>query len=221
MNGASNKLGCATQPTTTAERRASMTSSGDTPEKSSSTNSLRRMSSADAGEKGDYRRIQNDMQIMTFKVRALEEKVEKIVKEAGINLQNGPTGRGVAFTARLKEHVTVRSLEKIIFDEVITNIGKAYNPDTGIFKVPFTGRYLFSLTVRAQYQKQVCAEIVSEPHVIGQLAAGDSEIERASASVTVVASLHAGDDVYVRETKPWTGSFFGEGYTSFTGILLQ
>lgn len=143
------------------------------------------------------------------------------VSEAGLNLQNGSSGRGVAFTARLKENATVRSLETIIFDDVITNIGKAYNPNTGIFKAPFAGRYLFSLTVRAQYHKQVVAEIIAEPQVIGQLAAGDSEIERASASVTIVVSLQAGDEVYVRETKTWTGNFFGDGYTSFTGILLQ
>ncbi|XP_060587429.1 complement C1q-like protein 2 [Ruditapes philippinarum] len=208
-------------PTVPSNRRTSLSSSGGTPLSSTSTMSARRLSSSDAGEKSDYRRLQNEMQIMTFKVRALEEKVEKIVKEAGINLQNGPTGRGVAFTARLKEHVTVRSLETIKFDDVLTNIGKSYFPSTGVFKVPYSGRYLFSLTVRAQYQKQVCAEIIAEPHVIGQLAAGDSEIERASASITVVVSLQAGDEIYVRESKPWTGNLFGEGYTSFTGILLQ
>lgn len=67
-----------------AERRASATSpseSGDgSLEKSPLATSLRRMSSTEAIEKGDYRRIQNEMQIMTFKVRSLEEKVEKIVK---------------------------------------------------------------------------------------------------------------------------------------------
>jgi hypothetical protein len=141
--------------------------------------------------------------------------------DAGVNVGNGPAGKGVAFTARLRNNVTARSLQNLIFDDVLTNIGNAYNPDTGIFKVPYSGRYLFSLTVRAQYQRQVCTEIVAEPTVIGQLTAGDSEIDRASASVTVVVILEAGNEVYVRETKTWTGHFYGEGYTVFTGILLQ
>lgn len=67
-----------------AERRASANSpaesGGGSLEKSPLETSLRRMTSTEAIEKGDYRRIQNEMQIMTFKVRALEEKVEKIVK---------------------------------------------------------------------------------------------------------------------------------------------
>ncbi|XP_052775019.1 complement C1q-like protein 3 [Mya arenaria] len=161
------------------------------------------------------------MQIVTFKVRALEEKIEKISKDAGISPWNGPGGRGVAFTARLSNNQTVFSQQTIVFDDALTNIGRAYNPVTGIFIAPYTGRYMFSLSVRAQYQKQVCAEIVAEPEVVGQVAAGDTEIERASASLTVVTSLEKGNEVYVRETKTWTGHFFGDGFTVFTGYLLQ
>jgi len=138
-----------------------------------------------------------------------------------MNLDLGPGCRGAAFTARLKEPTAFRSLDTIIFDDVLTNIGSGYNPETGIFKVPFSGRYLFSLTICAQNQKQVWAEILADGVVIGQLAAGDQEIDRASASVSVVAYLDVGNEVHVRETKMWTGYFHGEGFTAFTGLLLQ
>lgn len=138
-----------------------------------------------------------------------------------MNLDLGPGCRGAAFTARLKENTAFRSLDTIIFDDVLTNIGGGYNPETGTFKTPYSGRYLFSLTICAQNQKQVWAEIVADSHVIGQLAAGDQDIDRASASVSVVAFLEAGKEVHVRETKMWTGYFQGEGFTAFTGLLLQ
>lgn len=121
----------------------------------------------------------------------------------------------------MKDNTTVRALQTIVFDDVLTNIGGGYNPETGIFKVPYTGRYLFSLTVRAQNERQVWAEIVAEPVVIGQCDAGDTEIDHASASISVVAFLEAGDEVYVRQTKMWTGYFQGNGFTAFTGLLLQ
>ena len=46
----------------------------------SSTGSTSRRWSPDPADKGEYRKLQNDMQIMTFKVKSLEEKVDKVVR---------------------------------------------------------------------------------------------------------------------------------------------
>lgn len=75
--------------------------------------------------------------------------------------------------------------------------------------------------MQAQSKKQVCAEIlVAETAIIGQVATGDTEVDRASASQTVVTSLEQGDQVHVRQTKLLTGHYLGDGYTVFTGTLL-
>ncbi|KAH3693665.1 complement C1q-like protein 4 [Dreissena polymorpha] len=189
---------------------------------SSGTNGDQRTSSA-AERKGEYRRLHNDMQIVGFKVRALEEKLDKLMKDTdgGNETKHGSGRNAVAFTARLSTNRTFRSQQTILFDDVMTNVGNAYDVTSGTFKAPCAGRFLFSLTVRAQYHKQACAEIVAEPEVIGVVAAGDTEIERASSSLTVVTSLSLGDVVHVREMKMFKGDFYGDGFTVFTGVLLQ
>lgn len=45
-----------------------------------STGSSSRRWSPDPADRGEYRKLQNDMQIMTFQVKSLEEKVDKVVR---------------------------------------------------------------------------------------------------------------------------------------------
>ncbi|VDI23632.1 Hypothetical predicted protein, partial [Mytilus galloprovincialis] len=52
----------------------------------------------------------------------------------------------VAFHARLKPYITLGSRQTVIFDQVITNIGKAYNQHTGHFTAPYDGIYFFACT---------------------------------------------------------------------------
>ncbi|XP_060591216.1 uncharacterized protein LOC132746156 [Ruditapes philippinarum] len=68
----------------------------------------------------------------------------------------------VAFTAG----VSVDNLhnlgdhQAIIFDRVITNIGNAYHPHTGIFNVPVKGAYAITLTMTVEPDKFQWLELV-------------------------------------------------------------
>lgn len=63
-------------------RQSSTASIRDRLERQESTGSAgsARKWSPEPGERGEYRKLQNDMQIMTFKVKSLEEKVDKVVR---------------------------------------------------------------------------------------------------------------------------------------------
>ncbi|VDI13782.1 Hypothetical predicted protein [Mytilus galloprovincialis] len=50
----------------------------------------------------------------------------------------------VAFHTRLTQHVTLGSSQTVIFDDVITNIGNAYDHLTGLFTAPYDGVYFFA-----------------------------------------------------------------------------
>ncbi|KAL4236392.1 hypothetical protein ACF0H5_004777 [Mactra antiquata] len=143
------------------------------------------------------------------------------LSDAGMNMHsNGIYERGVAFSARLTDNSSVQSRNNLIFTDVLTNIGQAYDPESGVFKCPFYGRYLFSLKIRAPDYKQVSVEILAKSHVIATLTAGDTNVDKSTASVTVVVSLHEGDEVMMQETKPCTRHCLGDGFVTFTGILL-
>ncbi|XP_052814270.1 uncharacterized protein LOC128241391 [Mya arenaria] len=54
----------------------------------------------------------------------------------------------IAFTVSVstKQIENLGKHQTIVFDHVITNVGSMYNPLTGIFHVPYSGTYVFSLT---------------------------------------------------------------------------
>ncbi|XP_052814273.1 uncharacterized protein LOC128241394 [Mya arenaria] len=54
----------------------------------------------------------------------------------------------IAFTVSVstKQIENLGKHQTIVFDHVITNVGGMYNPLTGIFHVPYSGTYVFSLT---------------------------------------------------------------------------
>ncbi|KAL4236391.1 hypothetical protein ACF0H5_004776 [Mactra antiquata] len=193
VNVPDEKMSISTVSTSSIDRRSSYGEAFASNRESFESNPyefLRRTSSLESSDRLNFRRSQNDMQVMTFRIRALDEKVEKIVKDAGMNMHsNGIYERGVAFSARLTDNSSVQSRNNLIFTDVLTNIGQAYDPESGVFKCPFYGRYLFSLKIRAPDYKQVSVEILAKSHVIATLTAGDTNVDKSTASVTVVVSL--------------------------------
>lgn len=56
-------------------------------------------------------------------------------------------GQGaVGFHARLRSSINLDRSQTVKFDDVITNIGDAYDPTTGHFTAPYHGLYSFSAT---------------------------------------------------------------------------
>jgi hypothetical protein len=53
----------------------------------------------------------------------------------------------VAFFAELSQDLTPSSGQTVVFDQILTNVGNAYNPVTGIFTIPVTGTYHFNVVL--------------------------------------------------------------------------
>ena len=137
-------------------------------------------------------------------------------------------GREVAFQATLtKVSATFKILETIIFNNVITNIGSAYNRRTGVFTAPLAGTYMFNTNIVSEKGFYVEASIVRNGNVIVS-AISDHRIPKDGISTwdqgnaAAILRLKKGDKVSV--TLQWPQgrhSIHGVGKSSFSGYLLR
>jgi len=64
--------------------------------------------------------------------------------------------RGVAFFVGLTTNIgPISQHADIVFDRVVTNVGNAYDPDTGRFTAPVNGTYQFNVIIAAQGRQKV------------------------------------------------------------------
>jgi len=69
---------------------------------------------------------------------------------------SAPSGRGVAFFVGLTSNVgPITQHSDIVFDRVVTNVGVAYDTDTGRFTAPVNGTYQFNVIIAAQGRQKV------------------------------------------------------------------
>ncbi|XP_045211142.2 uncharacterized protein LOC123562575 [Mercenaria mercenaria] len=134
----------------------------------------------------------------------------------------------VAFTAYL-DHV-IRNLGKdqpIVYNMILLNEAGAYSVNSGIFRAPVAGVYLFSWSATARKLPGESPHdiwiklVVNGVHMVGAVAESRSDGDDNQGSNTVVLRLNQGDEV-------WTAHYGGtdiygadnERTTSFTGVLL-
>jgi hypothetical protein len=113
----------------------------------------------------------------------------------------------------------------LIFDVVKTNLGGGYNKYSGMFTAPNSGVYVFTWTIysyvlgRTQFQIYVNDDVVDS--TFGETDdIGDSD----SDSGTMVVSLNAHDNVYIRSAVACTTNIMSMSYntrTSFAGWKLN
>ncbi|KAH3697640.1 hypothetical protein DPMN_085145 [Dreissena polymorpha] len=112
----------------------------------------------------------------------------------------------------------------IIFDEIIANVGNAYNGKTGLFSVPVSGHYVMSLVFNAGLQTpsfQRYLEVVSNGVALGDVLLDSSSSRYASATKVWVFFLERGSEVFVRTTSYGDGNdIHGHLHSMLTGWLL-
>ncbi|CAG2233473.1 unnamed protein product [Mytilus edulis] len=124
----------------------------------------------------------------------------------------------VAFHVRLTQYVTLGSAQTVIFDHVITNIGKAYNQHTGHFTAPFNGIYVFACTFLQTGGTAVHLQMVNNSSEIsrGHGANGGG----VAGSMNAVIYLKKGDVVKVRHYPGYGSQTIHGNWSFFTGYLL-
>ncbi|CAG2233470.1 C1QL [Mytilus edulis] len=126
----------------------------------------------------------------------------------------------VAFHARLKPYVTLGSSQIVVFDQVITNIGQAYNPNTGIFTAPNDGIYFFACTfLRPPTATQLHLQMVQNSTEIsrGHAATGGGS---QAGSMNAVVYMHTGDVVKVRHYPGVGSEIIHDDWSFFTGYCI-
>ncbi|XP_052814246.1 uncharacterized protein LOC128241362 [Mya arenaria] len=142
----------------------------------------------------------------------------------------------IAFTVSVstKQIENLGKHQTIVFDHVITNVGGMYNPLTGIFHVPYSGTYVFSLTFNPGklMVSETYLEIVQDgaqlADVLDENSARDSAgnyigygLRYMSTTKTWVFNLRTGSDVWVRTTSyDATALVHGNHHTLLTGWFL-
>uniref|UniRef100_A0A672M985 C1q domain-containing protein n=1 Tax=Sinocyclocheilus grahami TaxID=75366 RepID=A0A672M985_SINGR len=109
----------------------------------------------------------------------------------------------------------------LIYRNVFTNIGNAYNPTTGIFTAPLKGAYMFNFSVYGHWNPSTPSTVSivkNEQRVV--VAHGHQDQYAVNSSKGVVLILEVGDVVYVRL---WSGRKIYDNehnHITFSGYLL-
>ena len=128
-------------------------------------------------------------------------------------------GASVAFMASRTNNI-YSNIGKIVYDNVITNIGGAYSGTTGTFTCPMDGVYVFTWTLTTQYTKYCKANLYvngNQQSGIQAYASLQTVSDWASTPSTMTGtfSLSSGDRVWV-QTNSCT-HFQGSPYNALSG----
>ena len=128
----------------------------------------------------------------------------------------------VAFLATLSVHAeNLGANQNIAFDNVITNVGNAYNSHAGVFIAPVSGIYVFSTFILSYRSSQSHVEIRKNGSLVTRMSyRGENSNGHDTTGSTVTIQLSKGDDVAVVNGNP-DKNVNGEHYSSITGFLLQ
>ena len=117
--------------------------------------------------------------------------------------------------------------QNLVFDEIVTNVGNAYNKFTGVFAVPITGLYVLTVTLSGSPSSQVPLEFVRNNDVLGSIQLFSASISvdtNPTVSTTIVVSLTKGDSCFLRTSSKYTtnGGIYSTDLSrsSFAGWLI-
>lgn len=133
----------------------------------------------------------------------------------------------VAFCAYMTTTEHSPSLHHVlVFDDVRTNIGFAFNRISGMFTAPIDGAYAFTWTIFSDKHSYIFSQIVINTQSFTSLITDSDEIsDYHSSTGLIIVSLNSGDVVYIRThpTERSNGNIFSgsiRGRPSFSGWKL-
>ncbi|XP_045160772.2 complement C1q-like protein 2 [Mercenaria mercenaria] len=172
-------------------------------------------------EKSALKRPEEEMASLATRISKIEKKTRLVMNRIGLYGIDDGDESGTSFCASLSTNTIFKADETIMFDDVLNNVGGGFNPCNGEFSVPVSGKYLISVTARAQFHKQVSAEIVCNGKMLGRITSGNGGIDKATSSMTIAVETRRCDVIYVKQTTGKPGEYYGNGYTTFSGFLFD
>uniref|UniRef100_A0A4W5RKH2 C1q domain-containing protein n=1 Tax=Hucho hucho TaxID=62062 RepID=A0A4W5RKH2_9TELE len=164
------------------------------------------------------------LQVLSYRVNATEFRVEQqqiLLDELRRQNEDGPK---IAFTAALggDGHILPSEREtNLAFSNVLTNVGDAYNPGSGVFNAPVKGVYYFSFSAFAYSQHNVCISLFKNNMRMLSACDHHSEHDRSDSSGNGgTLHLEQGDHVYM--TLHAHSHIFADDHnrSTFRGFLL-
>ena len=136
----------------------------------------------------------------------------------------------VGFTVYRTSDQTLSSGDKVIFTNVIANLGSHYITSSSTFTCPFTGLYLFHVSVISQAADTISVKIVKgvDKTSIASAFADDNDDHEyegtghnSQASSLGVTRCETGEDVWVQCGFAGATEGYNNPETSFSGVLLR
>ncbi|CAG2227913.1 C1QL [Mytilus edulis] len=124
----------------------------------------------------------------------------------------------VAFTA-ITTNANAMTNDPIKYDNIVTNVGKAYSSTSGIFRAPINGLYSFSFSLMGFHTDTVYVNLYRNGQQVIRLYTRGGGLHEVT-SHTIYLKLEKGHEVWVQGTagkKLWAS----EPYNQFSGALVR
>ena len=148
---------------------------------------------------------------------------EQLTSFSGFRLANVNDPDVAAFTAVMTVNRTLDANDTVIFDEIITNVGNAFNPGQSFFTCPDDDYYLFTWSAVAETgDTRVITDLYMEFTFVKALYLtktlhGNST--SGTCTVSVIKQCVPGSRVQIRARSDHSRMLLG-GYTSFSGFKI-
>ena len=131
----------------------------------------------------------------------------------------GQTGPAVAFTALVSKDTTVGSKAVVKYDRVLSNVGGAYHPSTGIFTAPYKGVYTISCSLLSDPSNSVHLQITKNGSKVSILYSASSTHPHAGQTLQLL--LNKGDKIWIQNVYSKLAKRHDHGsYNLFSGVLI-
>nr|XP_034306794.1 EMILIN-1-like [Crassostrea gigas] len=135
-------------------------------------------------------------------------------------IRQGGNGPAVAFTALLSKHTTVSSHGVVKYDNVLTNVGGAYEPSTGIFTAPYRGIYTISCILMSHPSNYVHLRLTMNNKKLSIVYSGPKTHPHSGQTLQLL--VNKGDKIWVQNENDQTAKLNDHGsYNVFSGVLIK
>ena len=122
-----------------------------------------------------------------------------------------------AFFSLLTKTTDIGANSVVKFVDVKTNIGRAYNPNTGIFTTPRNGLYEFQTNFVSRGGNWLELNLMKNNELVAK--GHGAKDHGTSGSIRVLLELKNGDKVYLRNPRSY-GGILAEKPSMFSGTML-